>query len=75
MVSLRETGETGVGTCSICRKVKGSSGMDAKTLEYKFYAPGIGLVPGAWCVVRGAWCVVPICGWPSRAWSSQLGPA
>ena len=44
IVSLTETCKTAAGTFSNCMKVKGTSGMDAKKLEYKYYAPQIGLV-------------------------------
>jgi len=43
-VSLTETCKTAAGTFTNCMKVKGTSGMDAKKLEYKYYAPKIGLV-------------------------------
>ena len=46
VVSLSGTCKTAVGTFSKCMKIKGTSGMDAKKLEYKFYAPNIGLVEG-----------------------------
>ena len=44
VVSLTETCKTAAGTFSRCMKVRGTSGMDAKKLEYKYYAPSIGLV-------------------------------
>jgi hypothetical protein len=44
VVSLTETCKTAAGTFGNCMKVKGTSGMDAKKLEYKYYAPKIGLV-------------------------------
>ncbi len=44
VVSLSETCKTAAGTFTNCMKVKGTSGMDAKKLEYKYYAPTIGLV-------------------------------
>jgi hypothetical protein len=44
VVSLSESCKTAAGTFTNCMKVKGTSGMDAKKLEYKYYAPNIGLV-------------------------------
>jgi hypothetical protein len=44
VVSLTETCRTAAGTFKNCLKIRGTSGMDAKKLEYKFYAPQIGLV-------------------------------
>ncbi len=44
VVSLNETCKTAAGTFRRCMKVKGTSGMDARKLEYKYYAPNIGLV-------------------------------
>jgi hypothetical protein len=44
VVSLNATCKTAAGTFKNCIKVRGTSGMDAKKLEYKFYAPQIGLV-------------------------------
>jgi hypothetical protein len=44
IVSLTETCKTAAGTFKNCMKVKGTSGMDSKKLEYKYYAPKIGLV-------------------------------
>lgn len=44
VVSMTETCKTAAGTFSHCMKIKGTSGMDAKKLEYKYYAPKIGLV-------------------------------
>ena len=44
VLSLSETCKTAAGTFSKCMKVKGTSGMDRKKLEYKYYAPQIGLV-------------------------------
>jgi hypothetical protein len=44
VVSLTATCKTAAGTFKNCMKVRGTSGMDAKKLEYKFYAPQIGLV-------------------------------
>ena len=44
IVSLTETCRTAAGTFRRCMKVKGTSGMDAKKLEYKYYAPNVGLV-------------------------------
>ena len=32
------------GTFSKCMKIRGTSGLDAKKLEYRYYAPQIGLV-------------------------------
>ena len=47
VISLRETCKTAAGTFSNCMKVRGTSGMDSKKLEYKYYAPDIGLVRDA----------------------------
>ena len=44
VVSLTETCKTAAGTFVKCMKIKGTSGLDAKKLEYKYYAPKIGLV-------------------------------
>ena len=44
IVSLDETCKTPAGTFSKCMKVKESSGIDFFAKEYKYYAPGIGLV-------------------------------
>lgn len=44
VVSLTDTCKTAAGTFDRCMKVKETSGMDAKKLEYKYYAPQIGLV-------------------------------
>jgi hypothetical protein len=44
VVSVTETCKTGAGSFTQCMKIKGTSGMDAKKLEYKYYAPKIGLV-------------------------------
>ena len=44
VVSLTETCKTAAGTYTRGMKVRGTSAMDAKKLEYKYYAPGIGLV-------------------------------
>jgi hypothetical protein len=44
VVSLTATCKTAAGTFKNCLKIRGTSGMDAKKLEYKFYAPQIGLV-------------------------------
>jgi hypothetical protein len=44
VVSLNETCKTSAGTFERCMKVKGTSGMDQNKLEYKYYAPQIGLV-------------------------------
>jgi hypothetical protein len=44
IVSLTETCKTAAGTFTKCMKVRGTSGMDSKKLEYKYYAPKIGLV-------------------------------
>ena len=44
VVSLSETCKTAAGAFTHCMKVRGTSGMDAKKLEYKYYAPNIGLV-------------------------------
>ena len=47
VLSLSETCKTSAGTFSQCMKIKGTSGLDAKKLEYKYYAPNIGLVRDA----------------------------
>jgi hypothetical protein len=44
VVSLAETCKTGAGTFAQCMKIKGTSGMDSKKLEFRYYAPQIGLV-------------------------------
>ena len=46
IVSLSQTCKTSAGTFTKCMKIKGTSGMDAKKLEYKYYAPNVGLVEG-----------------------------
>lgn len=44
IMSLTATCKTMAGTFTQCMKVKGTSSMDKKKLEYKYYAPRIGLV-------------------------------
>lgn len=44
VVSLNETCKTAAGTFTQCMKVRGTSSIDKKKLEYKYYAPRIGLV-------------------------------
>lgn len=44
IVSLTETCKTPAGTFSACMKVKEGSAIDLLANEYKFHAPGIGLV-------------------------------
>ena len=44
IVSLTETCKTPAGTFTKCMKVKEGSALDAKMTEYKYHAPGIGLV-------------------------------
>jgi hypothetical protein len=44
IVSLTETCKTRAGTFTKCMKVKEGSALDAKMTEYKYHAPGIGLV-------------------------------
>jgi hypothetical protein len=44
VVSLDETCETHAGTFSKCLKAKVGSAMEPLVTEYKYYAPGIGLV-------------------------------
>lgn len=44
VISLTETCKTAAGTFSKCMKIRGTSGLDAKKLEHKYYAPQIGLV-------------------------------
>ncbi len=44
IVSLTETCKTPAGTFSGCLKVKEGSAIDKTAIEYKYYAPGIGLV-------------------------------
>jgi hypothetical protein len=53
VLSLGETCKTAAGTFSRCMKVMGTSGMDPKKREFKYYAPQIGLVrDGALRLVR-----------------------
>jgi hypothetical protein len=47
VVSLTESCKTPAGTFKQCMKIKGTSGLDSNKLEYKFYAPQIGLVRDA----------------------------
>jgi hypothetical protein len=44
IVSLTDTCKTPAGNFAKCMKVKEGSAIDAKMEEYKYYAPGIGLV-------------------------------
>jgi len=44
VVSLRSTCKTAAGTFTRCMKVRGTSSLDPKKLEFKYYAPNIGLV-------------------------------
>jgi len=44
IVSLEETCKTPAGTFAQCMKVKESSGIEIFAKEYKYHAPGIGLV-------------------------------
>ena len=44
IVSLTETCQTPAGTFSNCMKVKEGSAIEITVTEYKYYAPGIGLV-------------------------------
>lgn len=44
IVSLKETCKTPAGTFASCMKVKEGSAIDLLAKEYKYYAPGIGLV-------------------------------
>jgi hypothetical protein len=44
IVSLKETCKTPAGTFSNCMKVKEGSSIDLLVTEYKYHAPGIGLV-------------------------------
>lgn len=44
IVSMNETCKTPAGTFSKCLKVKEGSAMNIAALEYKYYAPSIGLV-------------------------------
>jgi len=44
IVSLDETCKTPAGTFSKCLKVKEGSAIDVMASEYKYYAPGIGLI-------------------------------
>jgi hypothetical protein len=44
IVSLTDTCKTPAGTFTKCMKVKEGSAIDLKTTEYKYHAPGIGLV-------------------------------
>jgi hypothetical protein len=47
VVGLNESCTTPAGTFKQCLKIKGTSGLDSKKLEYKYYAPQIGLVRDA----------------------------
>jgi hypothetical protein len=44
IVSLTDTCKTPAGTFKNCMKVKETTAMDPKVTEYKYHAPGIGLV-------------------------------
>jgi hypothetical protein len=44
IVSLTDTCKTPAGTFKQCMKVKETTAMDPKVTEYKYHAPGIGLV-------------------------------
>src|SRR5438105_502576 len=44
IVSLSETCKTPAGTFSNCLKVKETSAIELAAKEYKYYAPGVGLV-------------------------------
>jgi hypothetical protein len=44
IVSLNDTCKTPAGTFTKCMKVKEGSALDLKVVEYKYHAPGIGLV-------------------------------
>jgi hypothetical protein len=44
IVSLDETCKTPAGTFAKCLKVKEGSAIDLMAKEYKYHAPGIGLV-------------------------------
>lgn len=44
VLSLDQTCKTAAGTFTKCMKIEGTSGMDAKKREHKFYAPQVGLV-------------------------------
>lgn len=47
IVSLNETCETPAGTFSNCMKVKEGTALNILETEYKYYAPGIGLIRDA----------------------------
>jgi hypothetical protein len=47
IVSLNESCKTPAGTFSKCMKVKETSDLDLLASEYKYYAPGIGLIRDA----------------------------
>jgi hypothetical protein len=47
IVSLTESCKTPAGTFSKCMKVKETSALDLMASEYKYYAPGIGLIRDA----------------------------
>jgi hypothetical protein len=47
IVSLTENCKTPAGTFSKCMKVKETSALDLLASEYKYYAPGIGLIRDA----------------------------
>lgn len=47
IVSLKETCKTPAGTFEKCLKVKEGTALDPAATEYKYYAPGIGLVRDA----------------------------
>jgi hypothetical protein len=44
IVSLTDTCKTPAGTFKNCMRVKEGSDLDPRTVEYKYHAPGIGLV-------------------------------
>jgi hypothetical protein len=60
VMSLSETCKTAAGTFTRCMKIMGTSGMDAKKREFKYYAPQIGLVrDGALRLVRHGMASTP----------------
>ena len=44
IISLSETKTTPAGTFSNCLKVEETTDLDAKDIEFKIFAPGIGII-------------------------------
>ena len=44
VVSMSETNTTPAGTFSNCLKIEETTDLDAKDIEFKFFAPGIGII-------------------------------